>query len=219
MVTLCLPAVRMLEVPSLPTQPVGPRVAVVHNPYSFRAYDTVLVPEVPSAESTPCSTPCGTSSRSASPADFDAASRSTSHFDVSTPVFDAPPTSPTSLLPSPLVASSDAHGEPQHQLGSHSPPAPSPAAATTGLAEKTPALRWRRYGIRVSHLQALKDLQTFTRQHPVLEKPRVVWVGPCLPTSGPPAPPHRPTPSAAPFPAGPTASLPSAPAPLSLPCH
>eukprot|EP00667_Euglena_gracilis_P005371 EG_transcript_5406 len=153
----------MLEVPSSPTQPSGPRVAVVHNPYSFHAYDMVLVPESPSAESTPCSTPCGTSSRAASPADFDATSGSISPFDYSTPGFNDPT---------------------QRQSGSHSPPALLPTSAA-GTAGKAVPLQWRRYGIRVSHTQALKDLQTFTHQHPVLEKPRVVWVGPRLPTSGP----------------------------------
>lgn len=50
-----------------------------HMTYSILKYwrGALPPPEVPSAESTPCSTPCGTSSRSASPADFDAASRST----------------------------------------------------------------------------------------------------------------------------------------------
>eukprot|EP00668_Euglena_longa_P026857 GGOE01033590.1.p1 GENE.GGOE01033590.1~~GGOE01033590.1.p1 ORF type:complete len:255 (+),score=23.12 GGOE01033590.1:37-765(+) len=165
--------------------PLQPPLAFVHDPYSFRAYDLVVVSPSPSSV-TLCSSSASdqTSVGSHSVASDDASSlQTTSH----SPPLDSV-TGMVGGLPHPHRGGSCVDRSsslcdlpspsPKHrkQVGNASAPAP----------PRVPPLQWRRYGTAVSHIQALKGLQGFNLRHPPPPPspiPFAVWVGPPSPTA------------------------------------
>eukprot|EP00667_Euglena_gracilis_P005396 EG_transcript_5428 len=183
-----------LSAPSAPRRgSFVPRLAIVHNPYSFQAYDLVLEdpagPPSPGSDRSWASDPSSVGSRSLL---FDDAA--TPRAGVAAPGPPAPPMGPR-----------------PHPAAPASPPSlPSPQRCSPGLSPKSagamapraPPLQWSRYGSAVSHMEALKDLQAFTKQYPVLPPTPPsfeVRVGPpslAAPAAQPPATPAVHTASA-----------------------
>eukprot|EP00667_Euglena_gracilis_P010686 EG_transcript_10893 len=150
----------------------SPPPALVHDPYSFAAYG--VVPADPGAATTP---------RPSIPGALT---------DQPPPAADPRPP-PGDLLVPPVLPG-----------GTFTPAASdviprSPLRCTPALGPKpavphaTPALRWQRYGIRVSHTQALKELQDLNRQRQAPLSPELPWVvrvgPPEAPTGSPPTVP------------------------------
>eukprot|EP00667_Euglena_gracilis_P028432 EG_transcript_36252 len=153
----------------------APSVAVVHNPYAFRGYDLVLVPDRGPTPPERSSHPGGQCPRPLSAA----ASNPAQPIQDGPPTVDDPHRSPPPSEPNNACAVAP---EAVPNAANHAAP-PAPPAV------RARPLQWRRYGVAVPTAQALKDLQTFTQQYPVLAEPRVVRVGPA-----PPAPEVAPGP-------------------------
>eukprot|EP00667_Euglena_gracilis_P011002 EG_transcript_11213 len=158
-----------------------PRLALVHNPYSFVAYDLVLSDAaVPLSPQSPRSS---TSNPSSVGDPYDTAGRFPGR---AHPHPEAPrPPSPSNAEPAegsersmpestvPISPRSDLWGSASGSDHLTAPP-------TTAIKKEMPPLRWRRYGAAVSHVQALKDLQAYSKRHPAPPPPPPppVWVGP-----------------------------------------
>eukprot|EP00667_Euglena_gracilis_P004004 EG_transcript_4016 len=165
------------NVPAIPPSPncLRLRLTFVHNPYSFHAFEFLLEDSPPS----PRSENSCTSDRSSVGSCFVASAEART-----------PPPGPGTSPRSPGLPDSPArfpHRSPfakATQRRSSTDPTVSPAR------QESPA-QWRRHGNAVSHVEALKDLQAFTKQNPFLPPPTTpfpVRVGP--PTlAAPPAPP------------------------------
>eukprot|EP00667_Euglena_gracilis_P025195 EG_transcript_29421 len=174
----------------------APRTALVHNPYSFDAYDVVvqgapavvgappaiagLAPEAAAHRPLPPSPPPALSP----PADprnaFHPAAPQPADLDTPTLPTRGPDDGSDALAPSPA------------QLPKRRGPNPAAPDAAASPTRPSPALHWRRYGTSVSHIQALKELQAYTKRHPNPPAPAaaplpVVWVGPPLPLPEPTA--------------------------------
>eukprot|EP00667_Euglena_gracilis_P021159 EG_transcript_23107 len=185
--------------------------AFVHNPYSFAGFDLVLedpaVPSSPRSDSSCTSKPSSVGSRSALSDDVNSPSGCAFHPFSLNHV-------PESVLDIPARTESEISEDCVDHCQYSEPPAVShkrAAAPPAGsLAYRAAPAQWRRYGTAVSCLEALKDLQAFTKQHPIPPPPPTlaVWVGP--PSRAAPA-------AAAPAVSSPTRSIPACPTPQHAP--
>eukprot|EP00667_Euglena_gracilis_P005966 EG_transcript_6013 len=170
------PSAPAADIPAIPPDCLRLRLAFVHNPYSFQAYEFLLEdsPPSPRSENSSCTSDCSS-----------VGSCSVSSAEALTPP-PGPGTSPRSpgLPDSPALFPHRSPFAKARQRRSSTDPAVSPAR------QESPA-QWHRHGTAVSHVEALKDLQAFTKQNPFLPPPTTpfpVRVGPPTPAA-PPAPP------------------------------
>eukprot|EP00668_Euglena_longa_P009869 GGOE01011944.1.p1 GENE.GGOE01011944.1~~GGOE01011944.1.p1 ORF type:complete len:311 (+),score=29.55 GGOE01011944.1:120-935(+) len=172
---------------------VSKQMSFVHNPYSFGAYDVVSDPPMPTSPSSDhssfASDPTSVGSQSVLSDD----AMSPGSCSPEPPLYGVGAALSTELVPDFPLPAAGVIDTPQYHDGKINAGGSSPesrglprkhsaahGSASPAAAPRTPPTQWRRYGAAVSQMEALKDLQEFTRQHPLppAPTPAMVWVAP-----------------------------------------
>eukprot|EP00668_Euglena_longa_P003758 GGOE01004407.1.p2 GENE.GGOE01004407.1~~GGOE01004407.1.p2 ORF type:complete len:233 (-),score=40.52 GGOE01004407.1:397-1062(-) len=218
-----MPHTHPWEAQDASNEPRLARTALVHDPYSFDAYVLVTGDNL----SSPSCSPPTPATPPRSP--FHPSSQDVQGTAAAKPVEPVSPPSSTSTSPSRSLDTEDAIG-----ADNHTPLKRMKSVGKAGGAATAPAIQWNRYGIHVSHMQALKELQDFNKRQLTPPPPEVPWevrVGPrqslpsaCMPNVGahlsisPPAARSTAAATSPPTPAGSVFSR-LQPIPMSPPAH